>query len=236
MTVPADADPTSEIMWAHPASRNNPSLADTLLTRLDFYETSIQLTAFAEGVPARSRTVSPADIAETLTANTRTHTGLLPDSTLWKTLTPGGRSETAIWTPPRKRRVAVVLEYNEPTRRFTIPMPGIIFVCRPSQPPRIFTAKERPTSEDQHIYHCPVFNAFDNGETCQGTHKYPEDISLIPEQFFHSWFTLHGNSQRRSLKHPNSLMDLWAELDGQEEYPLDDLVYWGTVRKAMDRT
>lgn len=227
-----DAGDHPGIIWSHPAALD-PQATDQLKLRLDFYATSIQLTAYDEsGIPARQRTVSAHDIADVITANTRTHTGILPEGVLWRTLHPAGPPRTAIWVPPHKRRLALSVAYAEPARRFHIPLPGLVFICSPETPPTILAAKERPQSPDSHLYHAPLFNLFKDGGSCQGTHKYQPDITTMPEDFFRSWFTLHGDDQVRSKKHPHRLTDLWTELDGADEFPLDDLVYWGTVQAA----
>lgn len=234
MIKPQPQGETARIMWSQPKEPGS-SLNDKLIARLDFYQNSILLTSFNNGAPDRIWPVSPHDVAQSITANVRTHSGLLPESALWKTLTPAGPPRIALWSPPQMRRTALSLEYNQPTRRFHLPMPGIIFICSTNQPPTVYAAKSRPSSEDAPLYHCPVFNAFENGATCQGTQNYPEEISEIPDAFFNSWFTLHGNSQMRSRKYPNSLLSLWEELDGQQAYPLHDLVYWGTVKEAINQ-
>ena len=234
MTTPQPEGETARIMWAQPADPTS-KLNDHLQARLDFYRSSIQLTSFRDGAPDRVWPVSAHDLAQAITANVRTHSGILPESALWKTLTPAGPSSIALWVPPQTRRVALTVEYNKPTRRFHLPMPGMVFICSPHQPPRIYATKSRPASEDASLYHCPVFNTFENGNTCQGTQDYPEDITEMPNAFFTSWFSMHGNSQKRSHKHPSSLLSLWEELDGQQEYPLDDLVYWGRVKEVMEQ-
>ena len=232
MTTAQPRGEAARILWSHPPDPDSP-MTDKLLARLDFYTSSIHLTAYEEGAPGSTWPVAPADLARTLTANTRTDTGILPESTLWKTLTAAGPPKIALWSPPAVRRVALALAYNQPTLRLRIPMPGLIFVCSPSAAPAVYAAKARPTGVDDAVYNAPVFNTYPDGTTCQGTHTYPEDISLVPEQFFQTWFTTHGNDSRRSRKHPNSLLDHWQELDGKRKYPLDDLTYWGTVAEAM---
>lgn len=232
MTTAQPRGESARIFWSHPQTPDSP-LNDCLIARLDFYGSSIQLTSYDEGVPQATWPVSPADLARTITANTRVNTGLLPDTALWKTLTPAGPPKIALWTPPSVRKVAVAVEFNKPTQRYELPMPGLVFVCCPSAPPAVYAAKRRPAHEEEPLYNAPVFNTYPDGTTCQGTHSYPEDISLMPEQFFTAWFTTHGNQSRRSKKHPDSLLSLWEELDGTEEYPLDDLTRWGTVAEAM---
>ena len=222
----------ARILWSHPRPPDSP-LNDTLRARIDFYTSSINLTSYSDGVPDATWPVSPKDLADAITSNVRINTGLLPESALWKTLTPAGPPKYAIWCPPQMRRVAIVTAFNEPTQRFHIPMPGLVFVCSPNMPPAIYAAKGRPENDEATIYHAPVFNTYQDGNTCQGTHQYPPDVTLMPDHFFTAWFTTHGNDSGRSRKYPKSLLDLWTEIDGTEEYPLGDLVRFGPIAEVM---
>ena len=112
-------------------------------------------------------------------------------------------------------------------------MPGLIFLCSPGRPPRIFAAKKRPRDAHQVIYHAPLFNVFGDGRTCAGTHKYPGDAEEIPESFFTSFFTREAIYGGRSKKYPKDLLQLWEELDGQKRYPLGDLVPVGKVEDIL---
>ena len=112
-------------------------------------------------------------------------------------------------------------------------MPGLIFVCSSGRPPWVYAAKKRPVSPRDTIYHAPLFNIFQNGSTCPGTHKYPEQIEEIPNSFFTSFFSLDADYGGRSKKHPDSLLKLWEELDGKRRYPLKDLVRIGKVEDIM---
>ena len=112
-------------------------------------------------------------------------------------------------------------------------MPGLIFVCSPGRPPKVYAAKKRPAKPRDTIYHAPLFNVFPDGRTCQGTHKYPEKIEEIPESFFTSFFSLEAGITGRSKKYPNNLLRLWEEVDGKKRYPLRDLVPIGRAEDIM---
>ena len=112
-------------------------------------------------------------------------------------------------------------------------MPGLIFVYSPARPPAVYAARQRPVSSQEKLYHTPTFNTFRNGLTCPGTHQYPHDVGRIPESFFTSFFSLTGDPENRSQRHPNDLAALWRELDGQERYPLLDMAPIGTVAEVM---
>ena len=65
-------------------------------------------------------------------------------------------------------------------------------------------------------------------------HKFPDRAEETPESFFQSHFSMTGDTRGRSKKYPNELYKLWKELDGKEEYPLEDLVEHCTVADAME--
>ncbi|GAI99783.1 unnamed protein product, partial [marine sediment metagenome] len=102
------------------------------------------------------------------------------------------------------------------------------------RPPRIFAAKKRPVKLSDKIYHAPLFNIFDHGGSCPGTHKFPQNIKEIPESFFLSFFTKEAAYRSRSKKHPEDLLKLWEELDGKKRYPLKDLVPCGKVGDIIE--
>jgi hypothetical protein len=66
---------------------------------------------------------------------------------------------------------------------------------------------------------------FDSCRVCTGSHVFPSDPARVPEEFFRSYFSRTGDAARgKSRRHPDDIGALWAELDGQGTYPLDDLV------------
>ena len=112
-------------------------------------------------------------------------------------------------------------------------MPGLVFVCSPGRPPWVYAALNRPTGPEQHLFRAPAFNVFRDGRVCPGSHRFPEEVGLIPESFFQSYFSLTGDSRDRSKKHADNLQALWEEIDGKTEYPVEDLVPQCTVGQAM---
>jgi len=211
--------------WALPEKLEVPP--DELKCRLDFYQDTIILYLLDKGV-INTRVVSARDITMALLREVPLRSEILPVNTLWWGQGKKG-VEIALWVPPRVWPVAVVTKPLEPPRRFRIPMPGLIFICSSGKPPWVYAAKKRPVSPRDSIYHAPLFNIFHNGSTCSGTHKYPEQIEEIPNSFFTSFFSLEANYNGRSKKHPDSLLKLWEELDGQKRYPLKDLIRAGKV-------
>ena len=204
---------------------------DELVCRLDCYHDAIILYLLEKG-QVTSRVVSARDVTLALLRTVPLNSGLLPDGALWWAQSRAGL-QVALWRPPKVWPVALMMEAFKPPRRFKLPMPGLIFVCSPGIPPRVYAAKRRPKSLADTIYHAPLFNVFLDGGTCPGTHKFPEEIANIPESFFLSFFTREAHPVGRSQKYPKDLFKLWEELDGKSRYPLKDLVALGKVQEIM---
>ncbi|MFB0559504.1 MAG: hypothetical protein ACETVS_03110 [Dehalococcoidales bacterium] len=222
-------DDFKSYQWALPDSLDVPP--DELELRLDFYGDSVVLYSLDKGV-IETRLVSARDIAMALLREVPLSSGILPKGVLWWKQVREG-AEVALWRSPRVWAAALQLEAFKPPRRFKLPMPGLIFLCLPGRPPRVFAAKKRPSSTKQAIYHAPLFNLFQDGRTCAGTHRFPVDVNKIPESFFTSFFTREAIQAGRSTKYPQDLLNLWEELDGQKRFPLEDLVPAGKVEDIM---
>lgn len=83
------------------------------------------------------------------------------------------------------------------------------------------------------FYHAPTFNTFADGKACPGSHVFPQKTDEIPESFFTSFFSQAGTTSNRSVKHPKNLIMLWEEIDGQEQYQMDDLVPYDNIRETV---
>ena len=89
--------------------------------------------------------------------------------------------------------------------RRSSPPPGSGFPCRgwSSSAPRAgrpgstppWAGPPTPSSSSSRA---PAFNVFRDGRVCPGSHRFPEEVGLIPEGFFQSFFSLTGD-------HPRSL-------------------------------
>jgi len=221
-------EPTA-YQWALPEGLDVPP--DELRARLDFYQDTTVLYLLDRGVII-TRVVSARDVALALLREIPLSSGLLPEGTLWWRQGKEG-VEVALWRPPRVWSVALVTEPLKPPRRFKLPMPGLIFVCSPGKPPRVYAAKRKPMKPEDILYHAPLFNLFQDGRTCPGTHKFPNNVGDTPESFFQSFFTTEASYHGRSRKYPNDLLKLWEELDGKKRYPLKDLVPLAKVEDIM---
>jgi PRTRC genetic system protein B len=204
---------------------------DELKLRLDFYSQAIVMHVIEEGV-IQNRIVSAEDISRTLARQIGVSSGLLPEGTLWWRQQPEG-AQVAIWRRPQATRVALQEEMFQPADRYTLPMPGLLFLCSPGRPPWLWATKKRPTSPDDILYHAPCFNVFRKGESCPGTHRYGQDVGQIPEEFFTAFFTRAADSRVRSHKYPEDLKALWQELDGKRRFPTDDLVEYCRLKDIM---
>jgi hypothetical protein len=111
-------------------------------------------------------------------------------------------------------------------------MPGLIFICRPGSPPRIVAVKKRPTTSEEPVYRAPLYNVYTDGKTCPGSHRYSDDISKIPKEFFTAFFTQSLGGEVSRL-HGHDLLKLWESIDGKKRYPLRDLMPCGKVADLL---
>jgi hypothetical protein len=204
---------------------------DQLKLRLDFFDESIVMTAFESSLTT-VRLVSATDIALAIARDSEFSSGILPKDALWWRSGRTGQ-EVAVWRPPKVWRAALQQEAFKPPRRFSLPMPGLVFICCASQAPMVYAAKRRPSGPEDILYKAPAFNIYSSGLSCQGTHRYGADLNQLPEEFFRAFFSPTGDTRGRSYKHPDNLLALWEELDGQEKYPNDDLVEHGRVKDLL---
>ena len=204
---------------------------DNLKLQLEVYGETILLRGFENGT-AWVRTVSADEIANVFTQHLGFSSGLLPRDAIWWNQGETGHV-VALWRPPQVWSVALQREAFRPPTRLRLPMPGLVFVCSPGRAPWVYAALERPTDAEQQLFRAPAFNVFRDGRVCPGSHRFPEEVDLIPEGFFQSFFSLTGDTRNRSNKHPDNLIALWEEIDGETEYPMEDLVPQCTVAQAM---
>ena len=222
-------DAVDTTQWSLPGPADVPR--DELQMQLEVYKETILLRGF-ENDSTWVRTVSADAIANVFTQHLGFSSGLLPDETLWWCQGETGQV-VALWRPPQVWSVALQREAFKSPARLRLPMPGLVFVCSPGRPPWVYAALGRPNDPEQHLFRAPAFNVFRDGRVCPGSHRFPEEVGLIPESFFQSYFSLNGDSRDRSKEHADNLQALWEEIDGQTEYPNEDLVPQCTVGQAM---
>ena len=222
-------DAVDTTQWSLPGPADMPR--DELQIQLEVYKETILLRGF-DSDSTWVRTVSADAIANVFTQHLGFSSGLLPQDALWWNQGETGQV-VALWRPPQVWSVALQREAFKPPARLRLPMPGLVFVCSPGRAPWVYAATGRPTDPEQHLFRAPAFNVFRDGRVCPGSHRFPEEVGLIPESFFQSYFSLTGDSRDRSKKHADNLQALWEEIDGQTAYPTEDLVPQCTVGQAM---
>ena len=222
-------DGAQTVRLVHPGENRIPQ--DTLRIKLEIYDETILLHQYS-GKNRWVRTVNAQDIAAAITQDQQVCSGVLSEQTCWWKQTGAGEL-LALWEPPAVWEIDLQVEPFEPPERYTLPMPGLVFIHTPGQPPWVLAAKQRPRGSQQELFHTPTFNVFRNGRVCPGSHQFPMESSRIPQSFFESRSSLTGDSRERSHAFPESLLDHWKSLEGQPEYPMDDLIPWGTVERAM---
>lgn len=216
--------------WAIPPELGVP--ADPLRCRLDFHHQAVAMTIF-EGESVNTKIVSAMDVAHALATSLSFGSGLLPLNTLWWKNTRGG-PVFALYVEPKIRPVALQNVAQKPPRRFMLPLPGFIFLCRPGQPPWVYAVKNKPTKEGDIVYKAPLCNIYDDGRSCPGNHKYPIRVADIPQSFFVSFFSPTADRRNRSQHFPEDIVQLWKFLDKKKTFPKADLVKHGTVKDLMD--
>jgi len=215
--------------WALPENVEVP--ADELKVRLDLYGQSVVMYVMGEGI-ITTKMVSAQDIALALLRDIPLGSGVLPENTLWWQHRQDGAPVVALWRPPQVWPAALQLEPFKPPRRFKLPMPGLIFVCRPGSPPGVVAVKRRPANPEEPIFRAPLYNVYPGGNTCPGSHKYSDDISKIPEEFFTAFFTQSLGGEV-SHKYGHDLLKLWESIDKKRRYPLRDLLPCGKVANLL---
>ena len=223
------SDDTDTTQWSLPGGTDLPR--DDLKMQMEVYNETILLRGF-DGDATWVRTVSADEIANVFTQHLGFSSGLLPQDAIWWNQGETGQV-VALWRPPQVWSVALQREAFKPPARLRLPMPGLVFVCSPGRAPWVYAAASRPTDTEQPLFRAPAFNVFRDGRVCPGSHRFPEEVGLIPGSFFQSFFSLTGDSRDRSKKHPDNLQSLWEELDGKTAYPTEDLVSQCTVAQAM---
>ena len=205
---------------------------DRLLLRLELFEELALLHRFPAEGRVDTVVVHPDDIAHATARGVQLTTPVLPPHALWAVLDARGY-RVAIWRPPQVWTVRLKEQWQSPTRAFTLPMPGLVFIHLPGgQAPYVYAAKARPRGDDDLLYKMPTYNVFDSGRVCVGSHHFPADPDRLPEEFFTSYFSPDASIVGRSKQYPDGILPLWESLDGQLTYPLDDLIVQFTVADA----
>lgn len=227
---PTTSQPSPSFKWAVPEELGIPP--DQLRLRVDFFHQAVEMTFF-EGETVTSKVVSAMDVAHALASELSFGSGLLPPGTIWWRNTRSG-AVVALYVEPHVRQVALQTDIKKPPRRYKIPMPGLIFLCRTGIAPWVFAVKNKPKKETDIVYRAPLANIHANGRSCAGTHKYPARLEDMVQSFFTSFFSATADLHHRSEHFPENVIHLWEFLNGKTKFPLVDLVRHGTISDLMN--
>ncbi|RMG72447.1 MAG: hypothetical protein D6722_05410 [Bacteroidetes bacterium] len=210
-----------------------------LVGRLDVYNDFIVFSRFRDGKPQEQYLVDPVEVAIAL-GGISLGSGLLPPNTLfWGR--QNGYVRLGIYLPPRVWPLSIrAADVAADGRAWRVPLPGLLFVGHNYDYNLYAVADTPPLGPDTPLFVAPCPNIFPEG-VCRGSAPFPPaspgTISQAVEAFFGSRFN-HDLGRNKSKKHPERILDQWAELEqaGAEEYPLDDLVPTNlTLRKLADQ-
>lgn len=205
---------------------------DPLRLRLDFHHQATVMTYF-DGDQTIVKLVDAMEVAHALASDLTFGTGLLPPGTIWWRNIRSG-PVYAIYVEPKKWKVALELDVKTPPRRFTLPLPGFIFLCSPGKAPWVYAVTKKPTKETDAVYNAPLCNIYQNGRSCPGSHKYPTRVADMVQSFFTSFFTATAELRGRSKLYPNNVVRLWESLDNKKTFPVKDLVQLGMIKDLMN--
>ncbi len=231
MTMTKERTKKPAFNWAIPEELGVPP--DPLRLRLDFHHQATVMTYFEADDKVSTRLVSALDVAHALASELSFCSGLLTPGTLWWKNTKGG-PVSALYVKPQVWKVALQQDIKVGPRRFTIPLPGLIFLCTPGKAPWVFAVKKEPARETDKIYKAPLCNIFATGQSCPGSHRYPTSVADMVQSFFVSFFSPAGDMKNRSRKFPQSVIQLWEFLDKKKRFPVKDLVDYCLVRDLME--
>ncbi|RME71825.1 MAG: hypothetical protein D6784_14560 [Chloroflexi bacterium] len=193
-----------------------------LLVDIQIYSESIWRTIYEEDKPVRRDEVSPADLALAL-AGVNPGTGLLPQNTLFLRQ-DGDETCLGIYLPPAVQNLHV--EGKDGRRVYRLPLPPLVLVGRGTSYRLYALAGENWPAAETQLYHAPFPNIYSNGLVCRGSVAFPpagpETIHRAAALFFESQFNedLAGGKSR---KYPLNVLQMWAEVEQAEVYPVDDL-------------
>jgi len=216
--------------WCVPKELGIPP--DPLRLRLDFHHQVTIMTLFKDG-GAITKQVNALDVAHALASDLTFGTGLLPPGTLWWQNTREG-PVFAIYVEPKTWPLALQMDIKKAPQRFTIPLPGLIFLCSPGKAPWVYAVKKKPTKKTDIVYRAPLANIFSDGRSCPGSHTFPTRVADIVKSFFISFFSPTADLHHRSHKFPKNVISLWEFLDRKKKFPLEDLEKHGTIADLMN--
>ena len=199
-------------------NNNKPKANEAIpLARLDLYAEAIILTKFGH----QSSTSYPVSIHDLSAAfgTLPASSGFLPRNTLFHGRN-SGQQFIGIYLPAQKQVVTVGQTAMQP------PFPPGIFIGCGKQY-EIHAVKQYPKNKQVQLYCFPSPNVSLDGNICAGNTLFPtcspETIRQAYRLFIESRFNLHLVTDK-CKSFPKNVVKLWKTLDGQEQFPLSELV------------
>lgn len=197
------------------------------LAQIDIYDSLCVLTRRAgPGQAWRSYPINPSALAQAL-AGVPTGTGLLPPHTL-ATGHLNGAPFYVLYVPPRRVDLQITIAGRTCAQPLTTP-PLIWGGWRRDYRVLAWPGPEQPTQPRGWLAHAPFPNCYADGRVCWGdSDPRPEasGATMLPalDLFLTgSAFNNHIDGGK-SVRKPGSILALYAELDVEQPYPLDDLI------------
>jgi len=106
---------------------------------------------YFQGDIVTTKQVDAMDVAHALASDLSFGSGLLPPDTLWWQNTRSG-PVFALYAEPKVWKLALQEDIKKTPQRYTIPLPGLIFLCTPGQAPWVYAVKRRPIKETDIVY------------------------------------------------------------------------------------
>lgn len=133
----------------------------------------------------------------------------------------------SVWRRPAGRE-DVLLALPERTALLALPLPALVLAARQNGSLAVMALADDARPEaDTPLYNAPLPNIGSHGAVCLGSTERPAfdplDERTPWKAFWGSAFSSHQVSGR-SQRHPEDVRLLLLELDGQEQFPADDLV------------
>lgn len=183
---------------------------------------SIWLTRHDErGLPLCTYPVKASDVAGVFN-NFQADTGLLPPDVLfWQVHQTTTR--IGVYVPPARRTIKIMQGRRE--RKFTIPVPGLVFVGEGARY-FVYAALDRPTRVADQLYHAPFWNVYPDGLICMGNTNPPVCSVTTIGQFLQLWwesdFTMHLGGDVVKDKRP--LIKFYESITNARKFPSKQLI------------
>lgn len=175
--------------------------------------------------------IDPAALAPLLAGKIEFSTGLLSANTLY--VGQSGAVRKVVEFRPAEV-TGIWLDGSDAPMRLPLPPLVMVRTTTDGRSPqyRVYAVMKRPESLDEALYHAPLPNV-GNGGVCWGTVAQPTAEELGGTSLASDWKQFLGSRfgnhtvEGKSKKYRKDLRKLYMTLEGQDSYPLDDLIKIG---------